>query len=194
MDLLDNIKDLGHDLPAYFCLLLSMMVIGILHFTEIIVSIFVVLVLALLIFPEQFWILGSIAVIYGGALRFKKAIIKRMEELLRRHAPYLFIKISHNWNKYIYQMIVLCISQRSGNFRMIVLSKIIQKCNGKIIGISAQKSNKWTSKFNPKRHRNDINFRWIDWMNWCLFICLTWPLFKFLSRNSYNFCRLFGKC
>ena len=96
MDLLDNIKDLGHDLPAYFCLLLSMMVIGILHFTEIIVSIFVVLVLALLIFPEQFWILGSIAVIYGGALRFKKAIIKRMEELLRRHAPYLFIKISHN--------------------------------------------------------------------------------------------------
>ena len=97
MDLLDNIKDLGHDLPAYFCLLLSMMVIGVLHFKRIIIAIFVVLFFALLMFPEKIWILGSIAAIYAGALRFfKKAIIKRMEKLLRHYAPYLFIKISHN--------------------------------------------------------------------------------------------------
>ena len=96
MALLDNIKDLGHDLPAYLCILFSMMVIGILHFTEIIVSIFVVLVLALLMFPENIWILASVATIYVGALLFKNAILKRVENLLRHRAPYLFVKISHN--------------------------------------------------------------------------------------------------
>ena len=150
MDLLDNIKDLGHDLPAYFCLLLSMMVIGVLHFKRIIIAIFVVLFFALLMFPEKIWILGSIAAIYAGALRFfKKAIIKRMEKLLRHYAPYLFIKISHNW-KNIHQMIVLCMYQS-------LVSKIIQKCNGKIVRISAQKSKKWSSKFNPKRHQLLMN-------------------------------------
>ena len=70
MDLLDNIKGLGDDLPAYFCILLSMMVIGVLHFKRIIIAIFVVLFFALLMFPEKIWILGSIAAIYAGALRF----------------------------------------------------------------------------------------------------------------------------
>ena len=96
MDLLDNIKDLGQDLPAYFCILLSMMIIGVLHFKRIIIAIFVVLALVLWVFPETFWIVVSIAVIYAGALWFEKAICQRMENLLRHHAPYLFIKISHN--------------------------------------------------------------------------------------------------
>ena len=96
MDLLDNIKDLGHDLPAYFSIILSFMVIGILDFTEIKVTIFVVLFFALLMFPENIWILASVAAIYVGALLFKNAILKRVENLLRHRAPYLFVKISHN--------------------------------------------------------------------------------------------------
>ena len=94
MALLDSIKDL--DLLAYFCILLSMMVTGVLHFKRIIIAIFVVLASVLWMFPETFWIVVSIAVIYAGALLFKKAIMKRMEKLLRHKAPYLFIKISHN--------------------------------------------------------------------------------------------------
>ena len=85
MTLLENVKLM--ELPEYFAIMLSFLVIGILHFWSFILPIFGIQFLAVWYYPENIGLWASIFG-YGASIWFSDSIMIRLEKSMQNVAPY----------------------------------------------------------------------------------------------------------